>query len=608
MRLPSIEQASREARDTLVRFPFALLASAVAAVAMLAMIERTGPDRPYGRMILPALTAIPLLVALATTMERRQTRPPVRLAVRLAATVIPLLMWFVSKRWTDVVMVTHYVHLDVAFHLMAATLPFAGFAAGRAFWHYNRILFLRFLLATLYAAVLFAGLAVALLAIDKLFNLHVDDNWYFRLLVVLIFVFHPWYFLGGVPRDMAQLDERTDYPGGLKIFAQFILIPVVTVYLLILTAYLVRVVVTRTWPSGWIGYLVSSVAAAGTLALLLVHPVRERADSRWVDAYGRWFYVLLLPSVAMLLMAIWQRVGQYGITERRYFLAVLALWLAGIALFYAVTASRNIRLIPVSLCLVALGTFTGPWSAYTVSRSSQARRLSGILVRNELLSGGEIHKAVDPVAFEDRKEISATIRYLVSTHGSASLRRVSRDMAAVADSMVRIDSMTVTQGDPIARAVMNRMGLEYVTRYEAVPQDWLTYYANNFGVAVPVTGFDYVVRTNLIQRMAVATPGDSLILEFAPSPPRLTISRGTMTPLVVPLSELLDRARQSMETPVPGANGNNPPIVLDAEGNGLRVQLRVWNVSGRGEGTEAELNSAEADVLVAIARGSSPSS
>jgi hypothetical protein len=215
--------------------------------------------------------------------------------------------------------------------------------------------------------VLFAGLAIALVALDNLFGIDIDGEAYGHLLVLLAFVFDPWFFLGSLPRDIAALEERTDYPIGLKVFAQFVLIPVVTVYVLILTAYLVRVLVTRTWPSGWIGWLVSSVAAAGTLALLLVHPVRDREDSRWVDAYGRWFYVALLPSIGMLLMAIFQRLGQYGFTERRYFLLVLAFWLAGIALYYAVTASRNIRIIPVTLCIVALATLAGPGSADAVA-------------------------------------------------------------------------------------------------------------------------------------------------------------------------------------------------------------------------------------------------
>ena len=119
-----------------------------------------------------------------------------------------------------------------------------------------------------------------------------------------------------------------------------------------------------------------------------MHPLRERADSRWVNGYGRWWFVALLPSLGMLLVAIAKRVGQYGITEQRYFLLVLALWLTGLAIFYGVTASRNIKLIPMTLCAVALLTSMGPWSAYAISRKSQVGRFDHLLERNGMGRAG----------------------------------------------------------------------------------------------------------------------------------------------------------------------------------------------------------------------------
>jgi hypothetical protein len=50
---------------------------------------------------------------------------------------------------------------------------------------------------------------------------------------------------------------------GLKVFAQYLLVPIVIRHLVILTAYLVKVLITWDWPSGWIGWLVSGVAAVG---------------------------------------------------------------------------------------------------------------------------------------------------------------------------------------------------------------------------------------------------------------------------------------------------------------------------------------------------------
>ena len=44
-----------------------------------------------------------------------------------------------------------------------------------------------------------------------------------------------------------------------------------------LLAYLVKIVAGGEWPSGWIGWLVTSVAVAGLLGFLLVHPLRDDA-------------------------------------------------------------------------------------------------------------------------------------------------------------------------------------------------------------------------------------------------------------------------------------------------------------------------------------------
>src|SRR5439155_22978364 len=244
------------------------------------------------------------------------------------------LCFLASLRWADRLAGLRFYQLLVAGHLLVAVAPYAGAGRLEGFWQYNRFLFLRYLLASLYSFVLWVGLAVALGALNQLFGLKVPGEAYGHLAAVLAFAFHPWFFLAGLPRDYAALDQLDDYPIGLKVFPQFVLMPLVVAYLAILTAYLGKVIITRTWPSGWIGYLVSCVSSAGVLALLLVHPIRQRADSRWVDAYGRWWFVALVPSLVMLLLATGKRVGQYGITEPRYFLLTLALWLLGLSLLY----------------------------------------------------------------------------------------------------------------------------------------------------------------------------------------------------------------------------------------------------------------------------------
>jgi hypothetical protein len=509
----AIGDAVAQSRETFTRFPVAMLVAVTCAIFALVMIDTSGPNDWDLRVVTLAL-AIPLCYVLTVYAERHKLSSAARIGVS-ALGVVPVIAFYIPlTTWSNQIATTRWAHFNISLHLLVAFLPFVAAGTLRGFWQYNRILFLRFLLATLYTFVLFAGLSIAVLAIDNLFGVDVRGETYGQLLALLGFVFHPWFFLAGVPADLEALDGLEEYPIGLKIFAQFVLIPLVTVYIIILTAYLVRVVITTTWPSGWIGWLVSSVAAAGTLALLLVHPIRQRDDSRWVDVYGRWFYVALVPSIVMLLMAIWLRINKYGFTEQRYLLMVLALWLAGIALFFGVTGSRNIKTIPLTLCVVGLLTLTGPWSAYAVSRSSQVNRFRSILDRYGMLVDGRVRAAEGTeVAEEDRRELSAVLRYLVRTHGARSLARID---PMYSDSIVPdySDPTLARVDEPNAHRVMVSLGLPYVNQWEGQTADYFFHQSEAFGTSVDVRGFELLVPAELNRRTAIAIDGDSLV--FAP--------------------------------------------------------------------------------------------
>jgi len=603
----SIRQAAGDARVAFRRFPLVLVCAAVAAVLGIIMVSGPGDDFARFRWLATCTLGLPLFVAFETTCERRGWTGSRRVTLLGAGVLVLVGFFLLSGGWTMTMLATRYVQSSVAFHLMVAFLPFTAYPARQAFWQYNRTLFLRFLLAGLYTTVLFVGFAVAILAIDKLFAVHVDAEVYGYLWVVLAFVFDSWFFLGGVPDDIDALEHRTDYPLGLKVFAQFVLIPVVTIYLLILSAYLVRVLATRIWPSGWIGWLVSSVAATGTLALLLVHPIRDREDSRWVDGYGRWFYVALLPSIGMLVVAIFQRLDQYGFTERRYFLLILAFWLAAVALYYGITASRNIRLIPVTLCILAIASIAGPWSAYSISERSQANRLSNLLTAQGLLVDGTLRRSTAEAPPEVSREISATMRYLVGSHGSTSLGRISPDLRLAAERADTTRFRGVRQDNLVTQAVLeDALGLTYVGRYSRPA--YVTRYTSPWGRSVGIEDFDALVRLDFsIGRTLVPMGTDTLTVETSSKPARLTIRAGERVLAGVPLWPLVDQARIDVARPSPvGASGTGqtpPPLELNGVSEGVGYRLIVFSLNGTGRGETAEMNSGDAYLLLSYSPG-----
>ena len=246
------------------RFPLVVGSALTATIAAIVALQ-PGSHPLAERLVLAALLGLPLFTAATLTTEQWRISATGRIAAQAAGLLI-LAAWFLTARSESTELSwTRFLHWSLAFHAAVAILPYAGRGSTDTFWQYNRLLATRFLLAAVYSTVLFLGLALALGAIDQLLGIDVDSRMYPRLFFVLTFLVNPWYFLGGLPWDLRELEQVHDYPQGLRVFARYILMPLVTIYLVILTLYLGKVLVTRTWPSGWIGYLVSGVSAAARM-------------------------------------------------------------------------------------------------------------------------------------------------------------------------------------------------------------------------------------------------------------------------------------------------------------------------------------------------------
>jgi hypothetical protein len=581
MRFPSVDTLLRGAVGAARRFPLALVAGAVAAAAGWWVVGASGDrevQRQAERVLYVASLGLPAFIAAKMIVERHRLTGLRAAVPHLVAAVLLGIVYALRPDWGDPVAATRYVQISAGLHMLVAVGPYLGVGGENGFWQYNRTLLLRFLVGFVFAGVLFAGLSVALVAIDRLFGVEVAEETYGRLWFLTAFVFHPWFFLGGVPEDLEALEADRSYPAVLKVFGQYILAPIVAVYLLILTVYLCKVLVTRVWPSGWIGWLVSSVAAAGILSLLILYPVRERRENRWVATYARWFFVALLPSIAMLLMAAWKRIDQYGITERRYFLVVLALWLAGVSIYSILRRDVSIRAVPATLCALAFVTLLGPWGAYAVSERSQAGRLAALLAAHDLPA--EPAGAAVEVPFEDRREISAAVRYLVETG------RTSRLRAELGDRYPDEASVEAEDGRPereaLSEAVVTALGVEYVARRPMLrPEGEFDLRAAEGRSGLAVAGYDWIFRDR--NRLPDTLALGDRALEVA-----LDSARATLV--------VRERGEALIEVPLAGAirrgltwegdmadRGWLPAEALrvDAENEQIRIAVLPTSVSGR---------------------------
>lgn len=600
MRFLSLRLLVSGASATFQRFPVVLATAVVAAISAIVLVEDTDSSAPL-RVMLTSQLGIPLFFAFVIYTESRRWSRPRHVALLLGGLVTLAVYYVLLPDWVTPAAGIRYAQFNAGLHLLVAFLPFAGANRINGFWQYNKSLFLRFLTAVLYSAVLYVGLAVALAAVDKLLGFDIEGESYLRLWIVIVAIFNTWFFLGGVPTDLAALDGARDYPKGLRVFTQYILIPLIIVYLLILTLYLGKIVATRVWPSGWIGYLVSSVATTGILAMLLVHPVKDQPGNKWVQSFSRWFYILLSPSIVMLLLAVWKRIDQYGFTEKRYFLLVLALWLAAVSIYFVFSRVKNIKVIPTSLCVIAFATAYGPWGAYSVSQRSQTVRLEKLLRANGLLEGNRVRRAGGEVPFDDRREISAILTYLMDNQSTHDIE------PWFGTAFARLDTLNLSRsswGRPSGshvRALMTHIGLEYVSRWQRTDQRTFRFNIDYEDKVYSLGGADfYVTLSKRVQTRELPGPNGAHTVAFDPDRSVFHVKQGPEILIEVPLEPLFDQVARRRQT-MPNQT-NYPAEVMRIAGDNDRAGISVYfnSISGNITDDGRKIMHFDADCFVTL--------
>jgi hypothetical protein len=378
MKFPSLQQLQIDVKQATSRFTFPIIYALIATSAALAATYKV--DEAWYQY----LTKVTYLGNFGTTLSLAFSlyADGKSFSVKKVAVVnfiIFLLLIFIYYTLNpnlynaDVIVL---VVIGFACHLLVSFSAFTTTKENNGFWQINKGFFLRFATSSLYSAVLFIGLSVALLSIDTLFNVKWDYKIYLRLFIIIVGVFNTIFFLAGIKYPLKDLNEDDTYPKGLKVFTQYVLIPLATIYLCILLAYEVKIILEWRLPTSSVAILILGYAVFGILSILLIYPIRNLEGNKWINLYTKSFYLLMIPLLLLLAISIFKRVSDYGITESRYLLIALAFWLTFVTSYFLIRGKDQIRIIPISLFVVAVLITFGPWGIQYVARVSQQNRLA----------------------------------------------------------------------------------------------------------------------------------------------------------------------------------------------------------------------------------------
>ena len=298
-------------------------------------------------------------------------------------------------------------------HLLVAFISFTKNKNEETnFWQYNKNLFINLFLTAVFTGVLTSGVQLAILAVQELFNFDFKGEIYLETFATLSILGSTSIFLLFNESGLEYLEKEGSYPVVLKFFTQFILIPLLIIYVVILYFYCLKITINWELPRGWVSYLVLAYSIVGIFALLLVHPLHKEKAKSWIILFSKIFYYTLIPLILLLFVAIFTRVLQYGYTEARYFVLLISVWLTTVVFYFIFFKKATIKFIPISLFAFGVFALIFPYfNAFSVSKRSQENELKQILTNNKLMVNGLIDFKA-PIADSLKNEVESKFEYL----------------------------------------------------------------------------------------------------------------------------------------------------------------------------------------------------
>ena len=514
MNLTSISYLVSKSKVSFLRFPLSILSAFLAVgfgIYLTEFQKEISNVFPILNLILCFALGVPLYFCTSIFCEKQKFNQKQKIIVQALSTTILGLMYFSLPTLST----THNISLpyilygifSLITHLLVSFIPYLKDKEHNGFWNYNKILFLRFLTSALYSGVLCLGLILALTAIKVLFSIKIHEELYIEVPIFIGGLFNTWFFVAGIPKNLEELEHIREYPKSLKVFTQYVLLPLLLIYFVILYAYVGKIVFLWDWPKGIVSYMISSVAVLGIFTLLLIYPYGNIKSNSWIKKFTNIYYCLLFPLIFVLFIAIAFRIWDYGITINRYVIVMLGVWLSLISVYFSIR-KKNIKFIPISLVVILTLSSFGPWSMFSVSERSQVKRLVNILEESTILRNGKVYNEVvlDSLSlsefYEEKEyqnevllsdslhnEVRSILIYLDNHHGFSKIRPFFKQNIDSLITEVTTSKKHVNE----AEVYMNAMALKKNYRFVNKTTDYFSYASKREDV-ISLESFDYLVN------------------------------------------------------------------------------------------------------------------
>ncbi len=588
LRLPSLRDLADEALTASRRFP--LPAAAACGATVFGLAEEHNVELLRGIILNSQAIQFLILGFFATLLAKLVAERCGAdkggvggiLGIALALPLLALTAFVVGNSWTaghDFFPDPAMAFLFAGFVFLIMATPYrAGESGNAALWEFNRVALTGVIFGFTVAVILGAGLNAVLLALEELFGIDVPHKLNSDIWIVCFCLVWPWRALSSMPPGF-DVPEGDYCPRWIGFIARYVYVPLASVYLLILYAFAVKIGIEWELPKGQIAWLVCWFALVGVATKLTIYPLRESGNPL-LRLFDRCFFPALFLPAGLLAIAVEVRVDAYGLTEERYLLILLTVWLFVLAILFSF-GGRRLVIAPLLLGVLLTLASVGPWGAVETSIRSQIERLESVLAENGYLTKDGLVRPGKSAPFETSKRISGIVTYLVATH------RRQRFI----DWLDGRESGLGLRKDWNTKEFVEALGLPFVGNWQKQPEFRV---ALTEPLALPISGYDVMMHHRFWRKTAdrtVVAPstGETYRIGFDQSTGVVTVRDAAGRTVRFDLRQLAKRLDVFSGVAVQRLT-DSARVTLEAGDGRFQVRLVVMSLNGSLRGGETDIS------------------
>lgn len=556
------------------RFPLATLAAVFFAGCWILMIHEVLGREPdhYSRLTYGGFAGFFLLLGLGLVFEARKWSRLLHFVTALL-TVGALVGWLALA---GPELGLPHVLLGCALVGFCIIAPALGGAGNDALWRFNQQSFFGFGIAGIAVGLFQLGIAAISFSIAELFKISGSEKIFFDLSVVVLALFWPLYSITFMPRLPLSEERMPQVPGPLAFVLSYVALPILLLYGVVIASYGLRLLGIGETPKSSVSWMIIGFATAGIALRFLLHPLRLQGNLL-VRLFCRYFYLVLLPYLALLFWALSIRISAYGVTEMRYLALLGGLWATGLSV-HALISRHAFKLgtAPAALVVLLVLAGLGPWSAESIGYDSQKGRLEQTLSALGVLKDGHLAESANlaTASWQTRRNLSSLLDYFRD-------RRDNR----MPEYLREVEKIEIGTGTGWwAEALMRRWNMAYVNSWQQRDENGtatrtVSYAAPGLFTSQPepirISGYDWLVPFHIYGTSTTSPPGTGTMpVKTEISGGKLMLTVGTEAAVALDVLALLPAPLEQQSSSI-----NGTPLTSELHAGKTRLRVIIENIT-----------------------------